>query len=866
MNDINERKIKAMIKKYDNWIPYIILVIGFLTTGIILTFGINNVNADGVGNYPAPTSGDWIIKNETHVWNETINLNGHLKINDGGNLTFRNITLIMNCNKDGDFKIKVKDGGKFSILDYDNNPLTTNDRSNITANNNLYEFKFLVDEGAEFIMKNSELSECGYHWYGEDGIVGLTIKANNTIIESSYFYNNYRGISFYSSNNNSIINNTIYSNKIKGIYLSNSRYNQILNNSIFSNNDYGIYLSFSSNSNQIVKNKVINNQYGIYLLYANNNTIINNNISKNDHGIRLYSSSNTTIINNNYNSNYNSSISIHSSTNNLILNSTIYDSGISDFYLNSNTSISAINTTFNKNKVYFDDAGSKLTINLYLSVQVLYKNQNPISNGKIRIQDNENSTYDESYLTNPEGWVKWINLTEYVQNRTGKTFYSPYIIQAETDCFWNETTINLNESKEIVIILEDFKNTKGNLSGFIKDQYNNSIEGVEINLEYHNAFQETSTNENGYYSISNIPICFSLIKVTASKEGYYDFEKKISVDENTILNITFEPIPLPKPDFIITSNHISFSSPPPIEGQKISIYAEIKNIGNINAKATVTFYLDIISPENQIGSKQSILVPVGKSDNVYIDWICIVGEHKIYAEITDSYPEESDTTNNQAIKTAFVESKDKEEKSYIPSSETIAVGSTIGICSIVAFVLIGTEIGLYKFLILFILPLYFKITRKDLEKRLGDDKFTIGRIFGYIELYPGAKYSEIKKSMGLNNGTTAYHLNKLEKTEFIKSKRIGKYKHFYPAKMKLPEKEVTLSQIQQTILRNIEDEPGISQLELASNLGVSRQLVDYHLRILSSIKPPFIKLEKSGRKIKSYIYLEKDEIINVNWK
>ena len=90
---------------------------------------------------------------------------------------------------------------------------------------------------------------------------------------------------------------------------------------------------------------------------------------------------------------------------------------------------------------------------------------------------------------------------------------------------------------------------------------------------------------------------------------------------------------------------------------------------------------------------------------------------------------------------------------------------------------------------------------------------------------------------------------------------MGKYKHFYSTKTKIPNGAISLSQIQQKILRKIEEKPCISPNELASSCGISKQLVSYHIRVLSSSQPPYIKLEKNGRKVKCYIYLENDEEI-----
>ena len=244
-----------------------------LCVAIILS---KNADADGTGNYPAPENGDWTIENETIVWNETIILTGNLTIEKYGNLTLNNVTLIMNCSFDGEFIIEIKNGSILGIFDFDNNSLTINDRSNITSKNNSYEYKFFVNSGADFVMRNSELSECGYKFSGDDGSTGLTIKTNNTIIENSSFFRNYYGIYFKESNNNIVQNNIMFENQY-GISIDSSCNNKIIDNHFFLNH-YGIYLSYHSENNLINNNTFFNNSdIGIYCtLYSDNNIIINN--------------------------------------------------------------------------------------------------------------------------------------------------------------------------------------------------------------------------------------------------------------------------------------------------------------------------------------------------------------------------------------------------------------------------------------------------------------------------------------------------------------------------------------------------------------------------------------------------------------
>ncbi|MEA1908519.1 MAG: hypothetical protein U9N43_05755, partial [Euryarchaeota archaeon] len=106
----------------------------------------------------------WVV-NETEIHcNEIIVLNGDLTIENGGNLTLRNVTLRMDCDYDGQHHIEVKDGGAFYVYDNDNDPATPEDASVITALNPDQGYLFRVNAGSTFQMKNSELHGCGYEY------------------------------------------------------------------------------------------------------------------------------------------------------------------------------------------------------------------------------------------------------------------------------------------------------------------------------------------------------------------------------------------------------------------------------------------------------------------------------------------------------------------------------------------------------------------------------------------------------------------------------------------------------------------------------------------------------------------------------
>ena len=82
------------------------------------------------------------------------------------------------------------------------------------------------------------------------------------------------------------------------------------------------------------------------------------------------------------------------------------------------------------------------------------------------------------------------------------------------------------------------------------------------------------------------------------------------------------------------------------------------------------------------------------------DWTPLTeGNHTIYVIIENCEPQESKIYNNQASKIVYVDAEDKRERSYIPSPENFALGTTIALSVLATFFVVGTEIGLYKFFI-----------------------------------------------------------------------------------------------------------------------------------------------------------------------
>jgi predicted transcriptional regulator len=85
----------------------------------------------------------------------------------------------------------------------------------------------------------------------------------------------------------------------------------------------------------------------------------------------------------------------------------------------------------------------------------------------------------------------------------------------------------------------------------------------------------------------------------------------------------------------------------------------------------------------------------------------------------------------------------------------------------------------------------------------------------------------------------------LEREGFVKTARDGMFKRFYPEKASIPRRKSEFSAIQEIVLENVSSSPGITQNELARKMGVSSQVVNYHVRNL--VNAGVLRLEREGR-------------------
>ena len=181
-----------------------------------------------------------------------------------------------------------------------------------------------------------------------------------------------------------------------------------------------------------------------------------------------------------------------------------------------------------------------------------------------------------------------------------------------------------------------------------------------------------------------------------------------------------------------------------------------------------------------------------------------------------------------------------------PPTAAILAVTTLGALSALGAAAMASENVKYALLMIFI-PLYSKIKREQVL-----DHFVRGQIYGYVLANPGEHYNAIKVALNLTNGSLAHHLKTLEREQFVKSKRFGLYRRFYPMHMKIPEDGFfTPNEIQKTIVDLIRGAPAITQKEIAERLGLTPPTVNYHVSILSGHGA--IRVERAGRKTHCFV-------------
>ena len=328
-----------------------------------------------------------------------------------------------------------------------------------------------------------------------------------------------------------------------------------------------------------------------------------------------------------------------------------------------------------------------------------------------------------------------------------------------------------------------------------------------------------------------------------------------------LLTITIEP----RPDLFTFVNESYFTNLLPTGrgevGREITFTVFVWNKGDVEASATVQFFLD--SKEGTVIGQKEIRVPAKQWDTAFVSWNPdAAGSTLIIARIVDSNPAESDDSNNIVSRSIDIDPVETPQPEGPDGSAIVFTGAvSVGVFGIA---LSAYEPWKYRFFV-FLIPLYTKLNhdnRMDNENRSKILGFVIGveegkRASGGL---PGVSYSTIKKKLGFSNGALAYHLSVLEREGDVRSEKVGKYRLYFPTRVQKPKTMFLerLTDLQQRLVEEIRSHTEVSQKRLVRSMKESQQVISYNLNRLE--QKGIIFLKKRGNR--SYCRLNPEYLSN----
>jgi len=149
-------------------------------------------------------------------------------------------------------------------------------------------------------------------------------------------------------------------------------------------------------------------------------------------------------------------------------------------------------------------------------------------------------------------------------------------------------------------------------------------------------------------------------------------------------------------------------------------------------------------------------------------------------------------------------------------------------------------------------------------RKTKNGDFQRGRLYGFIESNPGIHLSALTRLSDLGNNHATYHLDKLEKDGRIWSRKEGRFLIFFAdsvpqsSEFSSPLIDINFSKnsVKRSILMQLNqsdllDLAGPSGTDLSNMIGVSAQVLSYHIRSL--IDWNMVERKRVGLKVSLYI-------------
>lgn len=127
-----------------------------------------------------------------------------------------------------------------------------------------------------------------------------------------------------------------------------------------------------------------------------------------------------------------------------------------------------------------------------------------------------------------------------------------------------------------------------------------------------------------------------------------------------------------------------------------------------------------------------------------------------------------------------------------------------------------------------LVPLFSRLRKDEVL-----DQYKRGMIHGFIVAHPGVSFSDIKKSISIGNGSLVYHLEVLEKSGHILSRRSGNLVRYYTTDVSYADIVAnSWTELQTKIVVQVRSCGQCSRSEIRKQVVVSRQTLHNNLRKL----------------------------------
>jgi len=450
-----------------------------------------------------------------------------------------------------------------------------------------------------------------------------------------------------------------------------------------------------------------------------------------------------------------------------------------------------------------------------------------------------------------------------------------------------------------------------NVIGTISTDTGQQLEGIEVRLSYLNKFNEVTTSEaDGSYSFRLVPSreeLYTLAVVAEGYDGYTDYAEALngmtseyniiliedvtSVEtiHGSVVNSYGEPMASTmitigtthtvlsddNGSFILVADDlegwqtISASSPgfetvhrsieiAPGETMSVEFVLSVSDGWSVSVRGMV-----VKAHDGKAIEGATIRLGWSGSDNWTFETITnaqggfnfdLVPRAWGQVTVTVSYEGYWGDTHDEVLRDTeptwfeFYLQKDEvivPEEPMVTEQQARQVGVGVGVTVAVIVAIFATEVGKVAILGLLLVPLYTKIKREKVM-----DHFIRGRIYEFIVSNPGVNYSSIKEQFKLTNGTVTYHLSMLERQEFIRAKQDGIYKRYFSNNGGPAVSDVQPMSLQLSIAKAVREKPGMTQKEIAMQLGSSKQLVSYHIRNMKN--DGLLDTHRDGRSVRIY--------------